>query len=123
AVHRVVSLGLIATGCVTVAFSVVHLLGREHPSQSFLSVLLAALSVCALAALAARKRHLAERVPSSALRADGNLNAVGAGLAAVTVDGVMTAQTFDWWFADPVAALCISTGAIVVGVRTGRDAR
>jgi divalent metal cation (Fe/Co/Zn/Cd) transporter len=117
-VLKVVSLGLIATGCVTVVFSVVHLRNGEGPSNSYASLVLATASVVALTALAARKRHLATRLSSDGLRADGNLTAVGAALAAVTVVGISTAEVFDWWFADPLTALCISSGAVAIGKRT-----
>jgi divalent metal cation (Fe/Co/Zn/Cd) transporter len=81
-------------------------------------VVLAAVSVVALTAIALRKRYIAVRLPSDGLRADGNLSAVGATLAGVTVVGTGMAEIFDWWWADPLAALLIACGAIVLGVRT-----
>ena len=104
-VLRVVAVGLVAVGTVTVVVSVLHLRHHDEASYSAGSIILAAASLVALTALAVRKRQLAVRLPSAALRADGNLSAVGAGLAAVTVGGIVVGAVFGWWWADPVAAL------------------
>jgi divalent metal cation (Fe/Co/Zn/Cd) transporter len=92
--------------------SVVHLGSGDAAHASVASVVLAAVSVVALTTLAARKLVLGERLPSAALRADGRLSAVGAALAAVTLVGLGATKAFDWWWADPAAALLIGLGAI-----------
>jgi divalent metal cation (Fe/Co/Zn/Cd) transporter len=117
-VLRVVAAGLIAVGAVTVVVSVVHIRSHDEASYSATSTVLAMASFVALTALAVRKRYLADRLPSAALRADGNLSAVGAGLAGVAVGGIAAAGLFEWWWADPVAALVIAIGAIGLGVRS-----
>lgn len=119
-VLRVVAAGLFAVGCVTAVVSVVYLVNHAAADESLGSVVFAVASLVALTALAVRKRHLSVRLPSHALRADGNLTAVGAALAAVTVGGIVMAGAFDWWWADPAAALVIALGAIGVGARTAR---
>jgi divalent metal cation (Fe/Co/Zn/Cd) transporter len=121
-VLRVVAAGLLAVGSVTIVVSVLHLVRHDTPSDSAWSVALAAASVVALTALAIRKRHLAVLLPSHGLRADGNLTAIGAALAAVTVAGTLAASAFGWWWADPVAAMVIAAGALYVGATT-RPAR
>lgn len=117
-VLRVVTFGLIGLGSSTGVVSVVHLRYGEGPSNSSASAALAVVSVIALTALALRKRQVAMRVPSDALRADGRLTSVGAMLAAVTVVGTSTAESLDWWWMDPVAALVIAMGAIGLAFAT-----
>lgn len=119
-VLRVVAAGLFAVGCVTAVVSVVYLVNHGAADEFLGSVVFAVVSLVALTALAVRKRHLSVRLPSHALRADGNLTAVGAALAAVTVGGIVMAGAFDWWWADPAAALVIALGAIGVGARMAR---
>jgi divalent metal cation (Fe/Co/Zn/Cd) transporter len=117
-VLRVVAVGLLATGTTAVAFSVVNLNGHREATASAAGAGLAVASVVVLTALAVRKRQIAVRLPSHALRADGNLTTVGAALAAVTVAGTSATSAFDLWWADPVAAAVIGGVAIVVGATT-----
>jgi divalent metal cation (Fe/Co/Zn/Cd) transporter len=122
-VLRVVAAGLLAVGFATAVVSALHLAGHDAADTSAGSVALAGASLVALTALAVRKRHLAVALPSRALRADGNLTAVGAALAAVTLAGTAAGSTLDWWWADPAAALVIAIGAIGLGAVTGNQAR
>src|SRR3954454_8956486 len=69
-VLHVVAVGLIAVGSVAIVVSGVRLIRHDAPSESVWSVALAAASVAGLTALAIRKRYLAARLPSAALRAD-----------------------------------------------------
>jgi divalent metal cation (Fe/Co/Zn/Cd) transporter len=119
-VLRVVAAGLVAVGLVTVVVSGLHLLDHAASGDAAGGVPLAAAAFAILTVLAIRKRQLATRLPSQALRADGNLTSVGAALAAVTVVGTAAANGFGWWWADPVAALIIAIGALGVGATTNR---
>jgi divalent metal cation (Fe/Co/Zn/Cd) transporter len=114
----VVAAGLVATGATTAIVSIMHLLNHDESEGTTAGVVLAVTSLVGLTALAIRKRYVANRLPSPALRADGNLTAVGAALAAVAVTGTASASIFEWWWADPVAALTIAVVAIGVGVAT-----
>jgi divalent metal cation (Fe/Co/Zn/Cd) transporter len=117
-VLRIVASGLLALGTVTAIVSVLHLRTGEAPRSAIAGIVLAAVSVVVLTVLALRKRHVAARLSSRALRADGNLTSVGAALAAITVAGTSSAQAFDLWWMDPVAALVIGIGAIGMGAAT-----
>jgi divalent metal cation (Fe/Co/Zn/Cd) transporter len=117
-VLRIVASGLLALGTVTAIVSLLHLRAGEAPSGAMAGIVLAAVSVVVLTVLALRKRYVAARVPSRALRADANLTGVGATLAAVTVAGTSSAQAFDLWWMDPVAAIVIGIGAIGIGAAT-----
>ena len=67
--------------------------------------------------LSDRKRTLAARVDSPALRSDGHLSAVGAAQATVTLAGTVTVAV-GWRWADPVAAL----GLLPLVIREAREA-
>jgi divalent metal cation (Fe/Co/Zn/Cd) transporter len=57
--------------------------------------------------LALRKRRLAERLGSSALRGDAACSATCAYLAATVLLGLFLQASLDWWWADSVAALAL----------------
>jgi divalent metal cation (Fe/Co/Zn/Cd) transporter len=118
---RVVTAGLVTVGVATTVVSVLHLLHRRATASSLASVLLAAVSLIALALLSLRKRHVAVRLASHALLADSRLSAVGAVLAAVTLGGTAASSSLGWWWADPVAALAIATGAVGLGWTMRRE--
>ena len=119
---RIVAGGLVAVGASSVIVSGVHLgAAQAAPHASAGNVAVAAASVVGLAALAARKRQLAIRLPSAALRADGQLSGIGATLAGITLAGAAAVTAFGWWWADPVAAAAIGLGAIGLGVRVAQS--
>jgi divalent metal cation (Fe/Co/Zn/Cd) transporter len=113
---HVITAGLIAVGLATTAASVVHLLDESTATSSTTGVILAAVSLVVLSVLSLRKRHVAERLPSHALRADSHLSAIGAVLAAVTLAGTAATNSLGWWWADPAAALAIAVVAIGLGM-------
>jgi len=113
---RVITLGLIAVGLASAIVSVHHLLDHDTTTSSLPSVILATVSLVVLSVLSLRKRHVAIRLPSHALRADSHLSALGALLAAVTLGGTAASRSLDWWWADPAAALIIACVAIALGV-------
>ena len=113
---RVVTLGMAGVGTGTIAISALRLATPSSDRSSAAGIALAAASIGVLAALAARKRAVARRVPSQALNADGWLSAVGAVLAGFTLAGTALTAAYGWWWLDPVAALAVAVGAIAVSV-------
>jgi divalent metal cation (Fe/Co/Zn/Cd) transporter len=120
---RVVTAGLLLIGGLTAAESVRRLVEREVAHAVPAGVALAAVSVGVLAALSARKRAIARRIPSPALLADSWLSATGCLLGVVTVAGTGLASAYRWWWADPAAALAVSCLAIVMAVVLARGQR
>jgi divalent metal cation (Fe/Co/Zn/Cd) transporter len=118
---RVVTAGLVTVGVATAVVSVSRLLDRRASASSPASVVLAAVSLLALAGLSLRKRQISARIASHALRADSHLSAVGAVLAAVTLAGTAASSSLGWWWADPVAALAIAVGAVGLGWTMRRE--
>jgi len=80
-------------------------------------IALSGTSVVVLSILAWVKLRLARRLDSGALRGDGILSAAGAALAAAALLGLLLAEAFDWWWADPTAALIIAIALASEGVR------
>jgi divalent metal cation (Fe/Co/Zn/Cd) transporter len=122
---RIITAGLAAIGIATVGDSLYRLASHATSSPGAAGVAVAAASVVVLSVLAARKVRVADRIPSHALHADGWVSAVGAVLAVVTLVGIALDRGFGWWWADPVAAVCVAAGAVGASVllaRRGRDA-
>ena len=114
--HRIVVVGLVAVGFATIVVDALRLIVGSDSEPSDLGVLLAGISLLVLTALSARKRLIARRVSSAALRADGHLSAVGAALAAITLAGTVATEQFGWHWADTTAAILVGALAILLGV-------
>jgi divalent metal cation (Fe/Co/Zn/Cd) transporter len=112
---HLITLGLATVGVVTLLASARRLATHEGSSTSVLGIAIAAASIPVLGALSFRKHHVARRVASRPLHADGWLSATGCLLALVTVAGSVFGAQFDWWWADPAAAAVIGGAAIVLG--------
>jgi divalent metal cation (Fe/Co/Zn/Cd) transporter len=117
---RVVTIGLGVIGALTALESTRRLINREPSHAIPAGVVLATLSAAVLAVLFVRKRSIAGRIPSRALLADGWLSATGCVLAVVTVAGTGLASAFQWWWADPVAALAVACLAVLIAVVMAR---
>ena len=80
---------------------------REAPSESTLGILIAALSVVVMPLLARAKRRVAFQLGSGALAAESKQTSLCAYLSAILLGGLALNALFDWWWADPVAALAM----------------
>lgn len=112
----VITVGMMAIGGATMAFSVYRLATHAGGHVLPAGVTLAGVSVLALATLAYRKRDIAQRIPSHALRADAWVSAMGAGLALVALAGTGLDAAFGWWWSDPSAAIAVGCGAVGLGI-------
>jgi divalent metal cation (Fe/Co/Zn/Cd) transporter len=119
---RIITAGLAVIGVATVADSLYRLVSHASSSPGAVGVAVAAASVVVLSVLAARKLRVAPRIPSHALHSDGWVSAVGAVLALVTLVGIALDRAAGWWWADPVAAICVAAGAVGVSVLLARSA-
>jgi divalent metal cation (Fe/Co/Zn/Cd) transporter len=116
--HRIVIVGLIAVGLATVVINATRLAVGVEVNASVVGIGLAAVSVPVLTVLAIRKRVIARRVSSAALRADGHLSAVGAALATITLAGTAASEAFGWQWADAIAAIAVGCIAAFVGIQS-----
>lgn len=78
---------------------------RPHPSE--LGILWTALTVVAMAALAAGKARTGRLLNNTVLLTEGRVTLIDALLAAAVLVGLILTATLGWWWADPLAGLVI----------------
>lgn len=81
--------------------------GGARPGESLAGMVLAAAALVVMPLLIRRKRAIATRIGSAALRADAACGTVCAYMALVLLAGLLLRGAFGWWWADPIAALGI----------------
>jgi divalent metal cation (Fe/Co/Zn/Cd) transporter len=92
--------------CVYIVASVgASLLTHSRPDSSIVGIALASAAVIGMPILAWRKRVIATRIDSAALRGDAACSITCAYMAATLLVGLALNATFHWWWADGVAAL------------------
>ena len=113
----VVGTALLTFGVVIAAVSIHELFTHGTSRVSGFALVQAAVSAVALPPLAYRKHRLASRLDSRALRGDSILTAAGAVLALLAFVGLVLKRALGWWWADPAAALLITTFLVYEGRR------
>jgi divalent metal cation (Fe/Co/Zn/Cd) transporter len=102
-----------------VAFdSIKALLTREAPERSIAGIIIAVLSLVVMPWLAHQKLKMAGQLNSAALRADSRQTSLCAYLSAILLAGLLLNALLGWWWADPVAALCM----VPIIANEGREA-
>ena len=97
-----------------------ELASRADPEASAVGIVLAALSLVTMPALARAKRRVAPVLGSRAQMVEANQTTLCALLSGVLLLGLIANATFDWWWADPGAAIVIALLAAREGVRAWR---
>jgi divalent metal cation (Fe/Co/Zn/Cd) transporter len=113
---RIVTLGMATIAIATVADSAFRLASHSTSNSVAAGVVLTGMSVLVLALLARRKHRIAARIPSHALYADGWLSAIGSLLALIALAGTALEAGFGWWWLDPLAAIGVACGAVVLAI-------
>ncbi len=85
----------------------VSLVARAHPESSVVGLAVTGAALLVMPLLTARKRQLAGRLDSAALRGDAACSVTCAYLAATAVIGLALNAALGWWWADAVAALAL----------------
>ncbi len=98
--------------------SVKVLVAREAPERSLPGIVIAILSLLVMPWLAHAKRRTAGRLSSAALRADSRQTSICAYLSAILLSGLLLNVVLGWWWADPVAGICM----VPVIANEGREA-
>ena len=102
-----------------VAFDAVKALVRqEAPSESFVGIALAAVSVIVMPLLVRAKRRVADAISSRALHAEATQTQLCMYLSAILLVGLGLNAAFGWWWADPIAALVM----VPIIANEGREA-
>ncbi len=84
------------------------LVGGALPGRSLLGIGVAAVSLVVMPLLARAKRRVAGVLASRAVRAEARQTDVCMFLSAITLGGLALNAVFQWWWADPVAALAMT---------------
>lgn len=117
---RAIAISLYALAAVVAVQALVDLAQTDRPEASPVGVVIAALSLVCMPVLARAKRRLAPALGSRAVVADADQTNLCALLSAVLLIGLVANAAFEWWWADPVAALGIAVLAGVQGYRIWR---
>ena len=115
--------------CVYIAaLAVLELATRTHAESSPVGVGLAVVALVLMPLLARRKRRLATRLGSAALRGDAACSITCAYMAAALLVGLALNALLGWWWADALAALTLLIWLVpeareaLAGARAGRGA-
>jgi len=122
----VAGVALILLCAYIVATSALSLLLHSHAESSPVGIGLALVAVVGMPLLAWRKRIIAARLGSAALRGDAACSITCAYMAGALFLGLLLNAAFGWWWADSLAALALlywlipETREAIEGARSGR---
>ncbi len=100
--------------------SVKSLIRREAPEESFVGIILAAVSLVVMPLLVRAKRRVARSINSGALMADSKQTELCTYLSAILLAGLLLNALFGWWWADPIAALVMVPIIVKEGIEALR---
>jgi len=103
----IAGIGLILLCLYVVATVLASLLTRTEPESSLVGIGLAIAALIVMPILVWRKRVIAGKIGSAALRADAACSLTCAYMAATLLVGLGLTAVFHWWWADSVAALAL----------------
>ncbi|MGE5254175.1 MAG: cation diffusion facilitator family transporter [Planctomycetaceae bacterium] len=115
---KLVGISLLALAAYVAIDAAKGLILKDHPEESLIGIILAAVSLVVMPLLAWAKRRVAARLSSRALVADSHQTDICAYLSAIVLSGLGLNALFGWWWADPVAALVM----VPVIVKEGLEA-
>ena len=105
--HRLVGVGFLALAAY-ISFDALHdLITHELSRVSYFGIVYAAACIVVMPLLARAKRRVAAQLDSDALHADSHQSDICAYLSVILLVGLGLNALFGWWWADPVAALCM----------------
>jgi len=87
--------------------SATSLLSGERPETSWVGIAVTMLSLIVMPVLARRKERVGHEMGSRAVLADSAETWACAYLSGVVLAGLALTASFDWWWADPVAAFVV----------------
>ena len=100
--------------------SIKTLIYHESPQTSVVGIAVTIVSLIIMPILARQKRKVARHIKSKALEADSRQTDLCVYLSAITLGGLMLNTLFGWWWADPVAALLMTTIIVKEGIQALR---
>ena len=106
-IHRFVGVCFLALAAYVAVDSAKTLWFREQSDRTIAGIVILSLSVLVMPLLARAKLNVASAMHSGALRAEARQTSLCAYLSIIALVGVLLNATLGWWWADPVAALCM----------------
>jgi divalent metal cation (Fe/Co/Zn/Cd) transporter len=92
--------------------AVVSFAQKQAPEHSPVGIAIALLSLLVMPLISQAKRSIGARLHSPAMRADAKQADFCAYLAAILLVGLLLNYLFNWWWADPIAAIVM---AFIIG--------
>ena len=105
--HRLVGVCFLALAIYVSLEALKDLVTTSPPRVTYVGIVYAAACVVVMPLLARAKRRVAASLHSHALHADSHQSDICAYLAVILLAGLGLNALFGWWWADPVAALCM----------------
>jgi divalent metal cation (Fe/Co/Zn/Cd) transporter len=118
-----VGIALVLLCVYVLASGIAGLLVHNQPERSPIGIGLAVAALLVMPLLAQRKRMLAERLSSPALRGDAACSITCAYMAATLLFGLALNALFGWWWADSLAALALLVWLVPEARETLESAR
>ena len=108
---RWVAIAFLALALYVGTRAVMDLVAGSRPDESTVGIILAIVSLVVMPVLARRKRITAHQLDSRSLQADSKQTSLCTYLSAFLLVGLLANAWFGWYWADPVAGLCIAAFA------------
>jgi divalent metal cation (Fe/Co/Zn/Cd) transporter len=105
--HRLVGACFLALAIYVSFEALKDLLTHSSSRVTYLGIIYAVACVIVMPLLARAKRRVAANLQSDALHADSHQSDICAYLAVILLGGLGLNALFGWWWADPLAALCM----------------
>ena len=118
--QRLIAVSFAALAVYVGVESVRDLVLADRPGQSLVGIVMAALSLAAMPLLARAKRRLAPLMGSRAVEAEANQTILCSLMSGALLVGLGANAALGWWWADPLAGLCIAAAAAYAAVATWR---
>ena len=109
---RIVGASFIALALYLILESIVSLVQKKAPEHSIVGIVIAVLSLVVMPLLSRAKRRIGMSLDSAAMCADAKQADFCAYLAAILLTGLLLNYWFNWWWADPIAAIAM---ALIIG--------
>ncbi len=118
--QRLIAVSFAALAVYVGVESVRDLVLADHPGQSLVGIVMAALSLATMPLLSRAKRRLAPLMGSRAVEAEANQTILCSLMSGALLVGLGANAALGWWWADPLAGLCIAAAAAYAAVATWR---
>ncbi len=118
--HRIVAIQFFILAPYVVYEAIGKLLHSDHPSTSWVGIVLVTTSAIGMPLLGRAKQRLAHTLGSGATHGEGTQNVLCGYLSLAVLAGLLGNTLLGWWWLDPIAALVIAGIAIREGVLSWR---